>query len=64
MKKYKVIAGKQVWISPDGDRLYTWDSLHGEIEVFDRHGYHLGSLDALIGTFIKPAVKGRRIYHD
>ena len=64
MKKFKVVAGKQVWISTDSDRLYTWDSLHGEIEVFDKQGYHLGSLDALNGTLVKPAVKGRRIHHD
>jgi hypothetical protein len=24
------------WRSPDGKHLLTWDSLHGEIEVYDR----------------------------
>jgi hypothetical protein len=28
--------------SDGGARLYTWDSLHGEIEVFNRPGKHLG----------------------
>ena len=64
MEKHRVIAGKQIWISPERNRLYTWDSLHGEIEVFDKNGYHLGSMDALTGKLIKPAVKGRRIHHD
>ena len=64
MKKHKVISGKQVWISSDANRLFTWDSLHGEIEVFDRQGYHLGNLDAVHGKLLKKAVKGRRIEYD
>lgn len=54
------IQGEQRWRSKDG-RYYTWDSLHGEIEVFNRRGKHLGVLDAIHGTLIKPAVKGRTI---
>ena len=27
--------GQKRWRSEDGKRLYTWDSLHGEIEVYD-----------------------------
>jgi Cytotoxic len=41
--------------------LYTWDSLHGEIEAFSLRGEHRGALDPLTGQQIKPAVKGRRI---
>ncbi|WP_462277238.1 colicin E3/pyocin S6 family cytotoxin [Ferruginibacter sp.] len=52
--------GSKRWRSENGKRLYTWDSLHGEIEVFNAQGYHLGVLDAE-GNFIKPAVKGRKI---
>ena len=45
----------------DGKRLYTWDSLHGEIEAFNRRGEHLGALDAITGEFIKDPSPGRRI---
>ena len=27
-----LIAGERRWRNADGTRLYTWDSLHGEIE--------------------------------
>jgi len=40
--------------------LFTWDSLHGEIEVFNKRGKHLGAMDPF-GKFIKSAVKGRKI---
>lgn len=45
----------------DDDVIYTWDSLHGEIEAYNARGYHLGVIDALTGEPIKPARKGRRI---
>lgn len=41
-------------------RIYEWDSLHGELEVYDNRGYHLGVVDA-DGEAIKGAVRGRRI---
>jgi hypothetical protein len=41
--------------------LLTWDALHGEIEVFDLRGRHIGVLDAIAGDILKPARKGRRI---
>lgn len=44
-----------------GDRIYTWDSLHGEIECFNKRGYHLGVLNPETGSLIKAAVRGRRI---
>lgn len=53
--------GQKRWRSACGQRLYTWDSLHGEIEVFNRRGKHLGVIDAVHGQFIKDAVKGRAI---
>jgi hypothetical protein len=56
-----LIYGERRWRNRDGTRLYTWDSLHGEIEVFDRRGRHLGAADAVTGVLIKPAVKGRKI---
>lgn len=53
-------SGEKRWVSKDGSRIYTWDKLHGEIEVFNKRGYHLGVVDQH-GRMIKPAVKGRRI---
>lgn len=54
-------SNQKRWRSPDKERLYTWDHLHGEIEVFNKRGYHLGAIDAVSGTLIKEPVKGRRI---
>ncbi len=42
------------------DKYYTWDGLHGEIEVFNKRGLHIMVLDAY-GNLIKDAVKGRKI---
>jgi Cytotoxic len=53
--------GERRWRSTNGKRLYTWDSLHGEIEVFNKQGYHLGAVDAVNGVLTKPGIKGRRI---
>ncbi|HSZ70879.1 MAG TPA: colicin E3/pyocin S6 family cytotoxin [Solirubrobacteraceae bacterium] len=47
--------------SDDGERLYEWDGLHGEVEVYDKRGYHLGVADAASGQIIKDAKRGRRI---
>ncbi len=52
---------QKLWRSKDKRRYFTWDQLHGEIEVFDKNGYHLGSIDPYEGNFLKKAVKGRRI---
>lgn len=58
--RIKVVNGERRWKSKDFTRLYTWDSLHGEIEVYNKRGMHLGVLDSE-GNFIKEAVKGRKI---
>ena len=55
------VYGEQRWRSKDKKRLYTWDGLHGEIEVFNRRGRHLGALHAVTGVLIKNPVKGRHI---
>lgn len=55
------ISGTQRWRSTDGKRLYTWDSLHGEIEVFNTRGHHIGVADPVSGEMIKDAVRGRKI---
>ncbi len=55
------IAGERRWRSHGGKRLYTWDALHGEVEVFDSRGRHLGAIDPITGAVLKEAVRGRRI---
>jgi hypothetical protein len=42
-------------------RYFVWDYTHGDIEVFDKLGNHLGSMDPGTGDMIKPAVPGRTI---
>jgi putative cytotoxic protein len=44
----------------DVGRIYTWDRLHGEFEVYTPTGRHVGVLGEE-GQFLKPAVKGRCI---
>src|SRR5581483_8643731 len=39
------------WRTDAGRRLYTWDSLHGEVEVFGARRKHLGALDPVTGRF-------------
>ncbi len=53
--------GRKRWRSLDGKRLYEWDGLHGEIEVYDKRGNHVAVADPVTGLYIKPAVKGRKI---
>lgn len=53
--------GTTRWRSPDGERLYEWDGLHGEVEVYDKRGYHLGAADPDTGEVTKDPVRGRRI---
>lgn len=54
-------SGERRWRSSDGKRIFTWDSLHGEIEVFNRRGRHLGAIDPIHGNLIKDPVPGRTI---
>ena len=42
-------------------RYYEWDYTHNDIEVYDKDGFHLGSMDPVTGEMYKPAVKGRKI---
>jgi len=51
-----------VWSNSQRSRFFTWDSIHGEIEVFDRRGSHLGALDAVTGKLVKYAAKGRTLH--
>jgi hypothetical protein len=58
---WKVVKKQRIWRNKDGTRNYTWDSLHGEIEVFNKRGLHLGALEAISGIMTKTAVRGREI---
>lgn len=57
---WKVVDGKKVWRSTSNDQFYTWDSLHGEVEVFNKRGRHLGAMSP-DGQYVKPPVRGRQI---
>jgi hypothetical protein len=48
------------WRDQAGKRIYEWDGLHGELEVYNNKGYHMGVVD-VDGILIKKAVPGRRI---
>jgi hypothetical protein len=54
-------AGNPRWQSSDGFLFYEWDSLHGEIEVYDSRGNHYGVLNADGTPSKKLAIKGRKI---
>jgi len=56
----KVTDGKKVWRNASGDQFYTWDTLHGEVEVFNKRGKHLGVMNPE-GEFVKPAIRGRQL---
>ncbi|MNG24742.1 Cytotoxic [compost metagenome] len=55
-------GGRKCYFDPAEQRYFSWDSLHGEFEVFDKRGYHLGSVCPTTGITIKPPVRGRRIH--
>ncbi|MCW7469598.1 colicin E3/pyocin S6 family cytotoxin [Leptospira kanakyensis] len=59
-KQIGVVSGRKTWSNEDGSRLYQWDSLHGEVEVYNKRGQHLG-VQNVSGFFIKEQIKGRRI---
>ncbi|SFJ07382.1 colicin E3/pyocin S6 family cytotoxin [Pseudomonas syringae pv. coryli] len=39
-----VEGGRKYYVDAEAQRYYSWDSLHGEFEVFDRRCFHLGSV--------------------
>lgn len=57
---FGIRASRKVWRS--GDRYFTWDSRHAEVEVFNKRGRHLGALDAATGTYLKGPDKEKRIH--
>ena len=48
-------------LSGGARRFFERDRTHGDIEVYDAHGRHLGSADPNTGVMTKPPVPGRRI---
>lgn len=48
------------WKHRSGEIL-EWDSRHGALEKFDKHGHHLGEYDPASGRQLKPADKARSI---
>jgi len=61
MESLGFVHGDKRWRSLCGRRLFTWDGFHGEIEVFNKRGKHIGVIHAVTGIIIKDAVKGRTI---
>lgn len=59
--EYLGFRGQRLWRSRVERRLYTWDALHGHVEVFNLRGRHVAVLDAFTGATIGEAVPGRRI---
>ncbi len=55
------IYGEKRWRSRCGAYLYTWDSFHGEVEVYTKIGDHFGVADGITGVIFKKAVRGRTI---
>ena len=53
--------GPPRWRNADGTRLYEWDTLHGELEVYNSRGRHLGAVNPHTGVLVKDSVKGRHI---
>jgi hypothetical protein len=43
------------------DRIYEWDYQHGNVELYDRRGRHLGGFDPETGTRITDADPARRV---
>jgi filamentous hemagglutinin len=42
-------------------RVYDWDYVHNDIEIYDRFGNHIGSMDPQTGLRYKGPVVGRTI---
>ena len=58
-KELKPYKGK-TRIDAKGNK-YQWDHTHSDIEVYNKRGEHLGSINPKTGEMYKPAVLGRKI---
>jgi outer membrane protease len=54
-------SGESRWRDTTGDRIYTYDRVHGHVEAYNKRGRHVGVLDINTGEMIGDAKKGRRI---
>jgi hypothetical protein len=45
----------------DQKYIYEWDYQHGEVELYDPRGNHLGGFDPRNGARIRAADSGRRV---
>jgi hypothetical protein len=52
--------GRKRFRDEKGARYFEWDSLHGEFEIYNKQGMHLGVMTK-DGKRIKKAIKGRYI---
>ncbi|TYR37429.1 endonuclease [Sphingobacterium phlebotomi] len=52
--------GRARWKTSDG-KILEWDKQHGDVEVYNKKGKHLGSARPNTGEMYKPPVPGRRI---
>lgn len=48
-------------VKTDGKRYFEWDYTHNDIEVYNKRGEHIGSMDPVSGEIYKPAVPGRKL---
>lgn len=53
--------GRKRWRDLDTGRLYEYDSQHGELEMYNNRGKHLGVVDVITGAVIKTPIRGRKI---
>lgn len=60
LQKVHLSNGRR-WRDAAGKRLYEWDARHGELEMYNAQGRHLGAVDPQTGALVKAAVKGRKI---
>ncbi len=58
LERTKPKTNRSRWIDEKG-RIYEWDSQHGELEVYNGRGQHIGVRDPETGEWIKPAKPGR-----
>lgn len=52
--------GRARWKTSDG-KILEWDKQHGDLEVYNKKGKHLGSARPGTGKMYKPPVPGRKI---
>ncbi|WP_353098094.1 colicin E3/pyocin S6 family cytotoxin [Empedobacter brevis] len=59
-EKVKGKGGRSRWKTKDG-KILEWDKQHGDVEVYNKNGKHLGSARPEDGIIYKPPVNGRTI---